>query len=307
MPKKVALIIADWPVYEKYCPNFVGMQDGLEKLGIEYRVFSCRPTLEVDTLIDYQPDFVLYGLLDMVKRQDWRIDIRDRLPAAKIVMWYGDLRDSSTGQIGANMREIDMMFVSNNAQNGYYEKKWAVPACHFMPLGSPIYETEYDPKYDFPFVFIGGKMAGQRFLDRAAVIQEYEDKLGLKVIDAVANSAPTLRAKIMKAMPSIYASSRASLDMSHFTDIDRYTSNRYWIIGASSGAAVTKRFPGCTDFYPEDSRAYFDTFEEAEVLVKKLQNDEGFRDHLKMRALEEAQKHTYDHRFREIFKLVYGN
>ena len=102
-PNKVAIIGADWPEYEKYCPNFVGMQLGLAEMGIEHQLFSCRPDLNLEALIAYQPDFVIYGLIDMVKKPHWRNAIREALPEAKIVMWYGDLRNEYTGQITANM------------------------------------------------------------------------------------------------------------------------------------------------------------------------------------------------------------
>src|SRR5690242_762214 len=135
---KIALILADWPEYELECPNFRGMQDGLREMSIEHKLISCRPELDVQKVIDYKPDLVVYGLLDMVKRKDWRDKIRKGLPNAKIILWYGDLRNSMTGQVEGDLSEIDMMFVSNNAQNGYYERKWKVKKCHFMPLGCSL-------------------------------------------------------------------------------------------------------------------------------------------------------------------------
>ena len=112
-PNRVAIVGADWPEYEKYCPNFVGMQLGLAEMGIEHQLFSCRPTLNVDALIAYQPDLIVYGLIDMVKTHQKRLRIRNELPRAKIVMWYGDFRNEETGQIRAEMSEIDAMFVAN--------------------------------------------------------------------------------------------------------------------------------------------------------------------------------------------------
>lgn len=305
MPNKVALVIADWPIYEKYCPSFVGMQDGLKALGIEYKVFSCRPRVFAQQIVDYEPDLVIYGLLDMVKDQVARETIRNGLPNAKIVMWYGDLRNETTGQIVADMSEIDMMFVSNNAQSKYYEKRWKVPACHFLPLGASIPYTVYEEKLDFDFVFIGAELVGQGFTDRAKLMGKFREH-GLKIINADAKTDPEMRAKVLKMMPTVYRSSKVCLDISHFTDIDGYTSNRFWNIGAAGGVALTKRFPGCTDFYPENSRAYFDTFEEAIELKDKLIADPIMRNFIRVNAINVAKQHTYEHRFLEMFAKVYA-
>lgn len=303
-PNKVAIIGADWPAYELYCPNFTGMQKGLSQLGIEHRLFSCRPVLNVEALIAYEPDLVIYGLLDMAKTFETRMRIRRLLPDAKIVMWYGDLRDAKTNQIDANMSEIDMMFVSNDAQQDFYKEKWGVPDCQFLPLGSPIWDRPIDKRFAFDFVFVGGLITGAAFLDRARLMWRFKDN-GLKVIDGSMRN-PALRAKIMKMVPTIYRSSKITLDVSHFTDIQGYTSNRFWIVTAAGGFALTKRWPGCEEFYPEGTRAYFDTFEQAiEMRDYYLEHPEE-REKIRAAGHAHAIHHTYEKRFVKMFEKLYG-
>jgi len=303
-PKKIAIIGATWPEYERYCPNFTGMTKGLETLGIEHHLFTCRPQLDLDALLEYDPDLVVYGLIDMVRNRPLRLRIRESLPNAKIVMWYGDLRNKETGgQIERDVSEIDAMFVSNDAQEEYYKSRWKVPACHFLPLGSQIYEPAYNPKFDFDFVFIGGLITGAGFLDRARMMWRFKEH-GLKVVDGPMRK-PEMRAKVMKNMPQIYRSSKVVLDVSHFTDIRGYTSNRFWIITASGGFALTKRWPGCEDFYPEGTRAYFDTFEEALALRDLYLADPDARERIRKAGHEHAKNHTYDKRFIKMFKILY--
>ena len=304
-PSRVAIIGTDYPIYEQYCPNWEGMKDGLSRLEIPHHLFTCRPTLDIDALVEYQPDLVIYGLIDMVKAAQWRREIRQRLPNAKIVIWYGDYRDRRTNQVHADVSEIDMMFVSNDAQNDWYEKIWKAPACRYLPLGSKLYDVDYNKKYDFPFVFIGGKITGSAFMDRALLIWKYQEEAGLKVIDGDPRQ-PRLRAKVFKAAPQIYRSSRIVLDQSHFTDVFRYTSNRHWIITASGGFALTKRFPGCELDYPEGTRAYFDTYEESLELVKYYLEHEAEREKIRLAGHEHARFHTYDHRFKRMFTLLSG-
>lgn len=305
MPKRVAIIATEWPSYERYCPNWVGMQDGLKRLGIEHQLFTCRPHPDIDAIVEYQPDLVIYGLIDMVRNLQWRQEIRTRLPAAKIVMWYGDYRDKSTGQIVANMSEIDLMFISNDAQSALYEKHWKVPQCVYLPLGSPIYEVEPDPRFAFDFVFIGGTITGSRFIERARTMIRYKDEERLKIIDGPPHRSD-IREKVFRWMPSIYRSSKIVLDQSHFTDVARYTSNRHWIITASGGFALTKRFPGCELDYPEGTRAYFDTYEESLKLRDFYLAHPEERERIRLAGFEHAKNHTYDHRFRRMFALLYG-
>lgn len=304
-PKRIAIIGANWPAYELYCPNFTGMQQGLATMGIEHQLFSCRPVLNVDALIAYEPDFIIYGLIDMVKTFENRMKIRRSLPKAKIIMWYGDLRDGKTNQIDGNMSEIDMMFVSNDAQQDFYKRKWKVPDCQFLPLGSPVWDRPYESKWDFPFVFIGGLITGAAFMDRARLMWRFKDN-GLRVLDGSMRN-PLLRAKIMKKVPTIYRSSKIVLDVSHFTDIKGYTSNRFWIITGAGGFALTKRWPGCTDFYPEGTRAYFDTFEEALSLRDYYLAHPDEREKIRKAGHIHAQNHTYDKRFAIMFEKVYGS
>lgn len=304
-PNKVAIIGADWPEYEKYCPNWCGMMDGLSQLGIEHQLFSCRPQLDTETLIAYQPDLIIYGLIDMVRKHDTRLQIRQALPEAKIVMWYGDLRNEATGQIAADMSEIDAMFVSNDAQNQYYQNKWKVPQCHFLPLGSPVYQPEIRDRYALDFIFVGATITGKGFEDRCKMVWHLRDN-GMKIIDAPAQRKPELRARILKDLPSLYRSAKISLDWSHFTDIQGYTSNRFWIITGSGGFALTKRWPGCTDFYPEGTRAYFDTPEEALELRDFYLKHPEEREKIRKAGHIHAQYHTYSNRLATMFSIVYG-
>lgn len=303
-PKKIALVIANYPIYEQFCPHFSGMQDGLKALGIEHKVFSVRPHFpEPQEIIDYKPDVVIYGLLDIVRAQNWRKVVRSGLPEAKIIMWYGDLRNPTTGQITANMSEIDLMFVSNDAQGDYYKRQWQVPECLFLPLAATWRDPEIDPKFSFDFVFIGGKITGSAFLDRAVEIFAFQ-KAGMKTIDADARTQSNLRAKVLKMMPTIYRSSKICLDQSHFTDILRYTSNRFWNITAGGGFALTKRFPGCEEFYPEGTRAYFDSFEDALKKRDYYLAHPKEREAIRKAGHEHAKNHTYEQRFLQMFSLI---
>lgn len=304
-PNRVAILGASEPVYERFCPNFTGMQKGLEDLRVQYKLFNIRPTIDqfnYAALVEFNPDLIVYGLIDMVKEPRIREQIRKKFPNARIVMWYGDLR---LEQPRFDMSEIDAMFVSNNAQQDFYKRVWRVPECHFLPLGSQVYTPEYNCKFEFDCVFIGGLITGKHFLERAYVMNRLIMEKKIKHIDGPMWK-PELRAKIMKEMPLIYYSSKTSLDWSHFTDIEGYTSNRHWIITASGGFSLTHRYPGCEEWYPEGTRVYFDDIDDfSEKREYYLKHDEE-REKIRAAGYAHAKHHTYADRFARMFKTLYG-
>lgn len=301
-PRRIVVIGSDYPDYELYCPHWQGIKVGLEKLGIPYLFASCRPTLDLEAIVAFQPDLVIYGLKDMIKRSDWREELKARLPSTVFVIWYGDYRDQTTTQISANCSEVDAMFVSNNAQEEYYKAKWKVPAVHFLPLGSePIPSPHKSKLYDFPFVFIGSQITGAPFHERASVIEKFKVHDNLTIINSF--EAP-VRKRIYKEMPAIYSSARVCLDVSHFTNVAGYTSIRYWEIPAFWGFALTQRWPGCEEYYPPETRAYFDTYEEAiELRDYYLQHDRE-REAMVHAAHKLSYNYTYTQRFKTMFSLL---
>lgn len=304
-PKKVALIIATNPSYELYCPNFTGMQDGLRDLGIDFKVFSCRPRKDFSPqeVIDYKPDLVVYGLPDMALVEEWRARIRAGLQKAKIVMWYGDWRANL--ELKCNMSEIDCMFASNDASGDWYKENWKVPRFEFLPLGASIKNPVLDKKYDFPVVFIGQKFVGGWKLERAMKLQAIEEtKLGLQIINGDAQKNPALRAKIMQEVPSIYFSSKICLDMSHFSGIQGYTSNRCWIISACGGFALSEYWPGCEEFYPPGTRVWFKTIDEAIEKIRYYLSHDDEREKIRLAGIKNAKNHTYDKRWLKMFEYL---
>lgn len=304
-PKKVALVIATHPEYELYCPNFTGMQDGLRDLGIEYKVFSCRLRKDFDPkkVIDYKPDLVVYGLPDMALVEEWRARIRAGLQKAKIVMWYGDWRANL--ELTCNMSEIDCMFASNDASAEYYLKYWKVPRFQFLPLGASIKNPEFKKKFNFPVVFIGQKFLGGWKQDRAMKLQMIEESgVGLTILNGDAQQNPGLRAKIMKEVPNIYFSSKITMDMSHFSGIQGYTSNRCWIIPACKGFAISEYWPGCEEFFPEGTRVWFKTIEEGISKIKWYLNHDDERLKIRIAGMENAKNNTYDKRWLRMFDFL---
>jgi hypothetical protein len=303
IPKRVALVLADYPELEKYCPNFNGMRKGLEDLKIDYKFISARPSFQPKDVYEYEPDLVVYGLIDILKEMGKCNEIRKQLPNAKIVFWYGDFRDKRTGFLQGNYsRLIDAMFVSNDAQSDFWKQNLHIPEVHYLPLGcTPIEKPIINTKFDFPFVFVGGLNGTRAFINRMNFVQEIMSKSELKIISSY---EPKIRSKVFQAMPEIYSTAKVILDVSHFTDVRGYTSNRFFIIPAYYGLPITKRFPGCEELYPSEIRPYFDTIEEALALKDYYISHPKERLEKIKKLHEWSYNHTYDKRWLRMFELL---
>ena len=299
---RLALIASNYPDYENYCPNNIGMKAGLTRLGVDWKFFSCRGGSDwVSEVIKYDPTLIIYGLPDIMRHASWKEQVRKALPSATIVFWYGDLRNEKMNYPEYDCsKTVDAMFVSNDAQADFYHDKLKIKDVYFLPLGSEPQKSKFNKKFAFDFVFIGSKNYSGQFYERAKLISKFEENGAFRMDSQHAE----LRKKIYIAMPEIYKSSKIALDISHFTDIKGYTSIRYWEIPAFQGFGLTKRWPGCEEFYPESMHAYFDTIEEG--LDKKNYYLTHESDRMKMaeKAHKHSVNHAYDKRFTKMFQQL---
>jgi hypothetical protein len=273
----------------------------------DIKIFCCRSGSQyVNDLIEWKPDVMVYNLIDMVndKIDDSR-RLREALPNCKIVFWYTDCRTPETGQIDTDISElVDLFCTSSEDPRGFHkahfgmEPHWVGQAAE--PTEKPVFSQKVVDTYG-DFIFIGGVYPRGGFAARASIIQELREH-GLEVINGVSASE---RAKIYKLMPLIYGSAKFSLDISHFWDIPKYTSNRYWVIPAFWGFCMTKRFPKHEELVPETHHVYWDTTEELLDKMKFYRDNEDERQKMIQKGWEYAKDHhTYEHRIRRILDLL---
>jgi hypothetical protein len=232
--------------------------------------------------------------------------LRDSLKDAKIVFWYTDCRTPSTGQIDTNISGlVDLFVTSSEDPNGFHEAhfgmkpQWVPQAAE--PTPAPVYSQKvYDMYGDF--IFIGGKYPRGGFKERFDLVHEIETTMGLKVVDG---STPEEKAKIYQAMPLFYGTARFTLDISHFWDIPKYTSNRFWVIPAFWGFGLTKRFPKHEELIPETHHVYWDTLDELKDKIDYYSTHEDERKEMIRKGWEYARDHhTYEHRINRILELL---
>ena len=305
---KIALVGARNTPEELACTHWSGIDRTLEESEYEHKIFCCR---QGDGFIAeigrWKPDIIIYGLIDMAENQDWRKRIRFDNPQAKIAMWYTDCRTPATGQIPpVSLKEtVDLFAVSNDGLKNFQKKHFGmdtvfVPQAVY-PTPEPVFSQEVLDNYG-NFVFIGGKINRGGFRPRMDLIVEIERRLGLRTINGVSKNE---RAMIYKAMPKIYGTAKFTLDIAHFWDVPKYTSNRFWVIPGMWGFPLTKRFPGCEELYPEDTRVYWDTVDELEEKMNYYRKHEDERKEMVRKGWQHTvDNHTYRHRIDKIIELL---
>ena len=300
---KFAFVGAKYPVHERHCTHWTGVDAAFKRLPHDYKLFCCRYNEHyVDDIIAYKPDILIYNLLDMAKNQADRERLRGET-SAKIVFWYGDMRVPGMTNDKYDLKgTVDLFIASNDGYKEFQTKRFGMTPV-FVPLAAePTTHPVFNERAANDFIFIGGKFPREGLENRMTIIEELELFHGLRVING---QDDTQRAKIYDLMPLYYGSANFTLDISHFWDIPKYTSNRFWVIPAVWGFPLTRRFPGHEELVPETHHVYWSTIGELEEKMRYYRERPEERTQLIQKGWEYAMEHhRYDNRIKRILELV---
>lgn len=300
---KIAFVGAQNLPHELACTHWTGIKAAAKRMPHDIRIFCCRSGEQfIQDIIDWNPDVIIYNLIDMAKEQVWREALREHTNA-KIVFWYTDCRTPKTGQISVNIKgTVDLFVTSSEDPHGFHEASFGMKPQWVPQAAEPTEKPIFSENAAVDFMFIGGKFNKEGFKERYDLIDELERYHGLQRINGDDDET---RAKIYKLMPLYYGSAKFSLDISHFWDIPKYTSNRYWVIPAFWGFGVTKRFPDHELLVPETHHVYWDTIDELADKMRYYRAHEDERKEMIYRGWQYAKEHhTYEHRIKRILELL---
>lgn len=301
---KIAFVGAQNAPHEIACTHWSGIRAAGERLPHELRVYCCRSGDQfIRDIIEWQPDVLVYNLIDMAMNEAWRQELRHKLPDTRIVFWYTDCRTPATGQIQVDIsKDVDLFLTSSEDPSGFHKASFGMSPQWLGQAAEPTEAPLFSEAARHEFIFIGGKINREGFRERMDIISRLEQEQGLLVING---SHPTERAKIYQLMPKLYGSARFTLDISHFWDIPKYTSNRYWVIPAVWGFGLTKRFPKHEELIPETHHVYWDTTDELYEKMDYYRTHEDERQEMIRKGWEYAKAHhTYEHRINRILELL---
>ncbi|HDD45189.1 MAG TPA: glycosyltransferase family 1 protein [Candidatus Desulfofervidus auxilii] len=308
MFQKIAIVAAIY--YEPYAPDHKGLKQGLEWLNCKYIV--CDPITESPSKIlrkikDFHPDLVLHhmsrclilGLPEMIGKDIpqvfWMLDYRPQDYFLTKLKWELDIYKYQA-------QFLKYWFISNKCQISFWKEQLKIPV-DFLPHACYIVnKLEYDKRFHYPCVFMGGMYNDEIFKPRKEFIQKIANMTNIKLI---LNCSGEERQENWFNMPKIYYSSDAVLDISHFWNCKGYASGRFFYTSGYGAAAVSKWFPDCEELYPSGTKLYFNTTEEAVDLIHWLQKNSKEREKIKQKAFNYGKKHhNYAIRWKKIFETL---
>lgn len=303
MEKQLRVVLVGAQELEPECTHWKGIKLGMEANDVEYHEIDYRnnPSHLVQKRInELDADLLIWGLLDPFENPTFVKNCHAKVRA----YWHADLRDKRTGGYpNWDMRsQVDIGFLSNAGLCDLYATETKVP-CHYIGQAGFKGDLIESPHANKDVVFIGGKIQGGLHGQRYEMFKQIQHPF-----DWINEETLPKRMEIYAQMPTIYSTAKICLDASQVWDVDKYCSARYFHIAANGGFSICKRFEGCEDLFPEGvGKAYFDTAEEADMLIKfwlKEENDEE-RQRIALLGQQRALAlHTYANRVAEIIELI---
>lgn len=299
-----------------FSPDHSGLKQGVEQLGLEYLIVDphyhhSTGTNIVDTILPFEPDIICHGMTDSLSSH-WIKQIGEVMPNVIQVMSMWDYRPKNLNYDGLweswkeNAPYLKLITLSNKGQLDWWKQDFGVEAMYW-PHGCIVKDVEYDERYNFDTIFVGDKHYAEPYKKRADLIDEISRKTQVEWINKGGGDSDKERKQIWKDLGKIYYSSKTCLDISHFWDEPGYASGRYFYTSGLGGCAISKRFPECEELFPEGTKIYFDTIEEAVDKIKFYVNNEKERNEVKKKGKEWANKyHNYKLRFKQLFEKIYG-
>ncbi|KKM82172.1 hypothetical protein LCGC14_1322220 [marine sediment metagenome] len=216
-------------------------------------------------------------------------------------------------------KKIDYFFVQNKIFYDFLKKNNC--NAYYMPLAfypDQYYKTINNKKYDISFCGTDLIRETKDVDKRARYIQSLQ-KYNIAVYgDGFKNKVegiPVFSYKTHSKQRNVYGKTKINLDLPFFCtpgEIYRKGNNRYHFknrffeVPATGNFLLTVRCPEFLDIFPEDVVGYYDDdIESLKENVKRYLKDEKLRNEMAKKAYKLVhQKHTYLHRFKEMFKII---
>jgi len=303
-----------------YSPDHSGILQSLEHLKSigrisDYMIADVSQRLKegetamVDCIVERKPDLVVHGMTDSLS-QIWPPKIKERLPKTIQVMAMWDYRpqelqyDNLWGKWKHSAPGLDLITLSNKNQLEWWAKDFGVETMYW-PHGCVVQDVEFDEAYAHNTIFVGGRNDSYPYNARVELIDSIARLTPIEWINYAGGDSTPERVKVWKDIGKIYGSAKTTLDISHFWDAEGYASGRYFYTSGLGACAITKRFPGCEELFPEGTKIYFDTPQEAVEKIKYYLEHEDARNEVKRKGKEWANKyHNYTVRFEQLFRKL---
>jgi len=269
----------------------------MEKLGLDYLLIEGMRNLDIKAvhraILSYKPDYILLILKETVPL------LFDILPdlkkiGTKIIYWFCDPEHPVKQDLGDM---IDVMFLSNRGQLHEYKEAYNIKRIYYMPQGASPYIMY---RRNIPEIcdvgFTGALSKARLHNTRREIFEELGKRFTISIKNNVRNN-----------VAEFYSQSKVVLGGSDF-DCELYTSNRFFVALGCGACYVTKKFRGIELLTKNKKHLLW--FENKDELFDIL-NYYLFHDTERNKIREAGyrlamEKHTYEHRLRNILDIVEG-
>ena len=259
----------------------------------------------------YTPAYIQYNVLSEETLDYLR---RRHIPVVMYNTYYPDFDYTRTLDV---WKKIDFLFIhdkdmhlflKNNNLNSYY-----------MPLA--FYPDQYfknnsnSKKYDISFM--GNALTYLPLLkDKRSIYLQSLQKYNIKVFgEAFINRLKGIRVQKYRGhdiQRKVYSQTKINIDIPfvnykhNFYKNKIHWKNRTFEIPATGNFLLTIKDPQFLEIFPEDTIGYYDNnIESLKENIDKYLKDEKLRKKMAKKAYKLVhEKHTYLHRFKEMFKII---
>lgn len=275
--------------------------------------FSLSVEYMVELILAFKPTLIIHGMTDSLSRELPRkivqaIPVGTTKPIQVMSMW--DYRPQNMNYDGLwqtwkmSGQYLDLVTLSNKNQIDWWKDEFKTKV-EYWPHGCVVQGAQYDPVYEKDTVFLGSRNLSAPYGERVKLLDEIIRHTPVEWINEAGGDSDPARRVVWQNIGKIYYSAKTALDISHFWDAEGYASGRYFYSAGLGACSISKRFPGCEELFPEGTKIYFDTPEEAVDKIKFYVANEKERNEVKKKGKEWAnQHHNYVVRFRELFKML---
>lgn len=268
-----------------------------KKLGMDYLLIEGMRNIETqkikEAVLSFKPHYLLVVLKDTLPIIR---DIKKELKSigTKVIYWFCDPERPKKEDLSDI---IDIMFLTNRGQLGEYKEAYNLKDVYYMPQGfGPYAQHRLDMPEIYDVGFAGAVSNALLHKTRRELINAMRQQYNVRVSNTVRNN-----------ITEFYSQSKTVFGASDF-DYELYTSNRFFVALGCGACYITKKFKGI-ELLAENKKhiLYFENKEELFDLLNYYLSHDSEREKIRQAAAKlSLEKHTYEHRMRNILDIMNG-
>ncbi len=268
-----------------------------EKLGMDYLLIEGMRSIETEEIrkvvLSFKPHYLLVVLKDTLPIIR---DIKKELKSigTKVIYWFCDPEIPKKKDFSD---VIDVMFLTNRGQIAEYKSAYNLERVYYMPQGfGPYAQHRLKLPEIYDVGFAGAISDAPLHKTRRKLISAMSRRYNVKTSNTVRNN-----------IAEFYSQSKTVFGASDF-NAELYTSNRFYVALGCGACYITKKFQGIELLAKnKEHLLWFEDKEELFDILDYYLSHDSERERIKKAASQLAlDKHTYEHRLRNILDIIEG-